>query len=206
MYALRVHIYTPRLALMNEYIGTHHTPPWGVFFFSSSIARQPRGCQCRTTRLRKALGETFPTSTCFCHRWYSNCRDIDHRNRPRGGWCCIQSRVRYPISLECHPFVYNNIREISRPWDGSSLLRGTPCEIAVSPSSTPTKTEMMPTIRRRTQVDDSLNYEYSGVSVLVPSDNCTCLVRKINKSFPDRSTHVRLGGNTCRDGEVDLRS
>ena len=62
---------------------TSHTPLGR--FFPSSIARQPRGCQCRTTRLRKALGETFPRSTCFCHRWYSNCRDIDHRNRPRGG-------------------------------------------------------------------------------------------------------------------------
>ena len=42
------------------YDGVHHTP-WGGF--PTSIARQPRGCQYRTMRLRKALGEMFPTPT-----------------------------------------------------------------------------------------------------------------------------------------------
>ena len=37
------------------------TPHWGGF--ASSIARQPRGCQYRTIRLRKALGQMFPTPT-----------------------------------------------------------------------------------------------------------------------------------------------
>ena len=39
------------------------TPSWGGF--PSSIARQPRGCHSRTIRLRKALGEIFPTPTFF---------------------------------------------------------------------------------------------------------------------------------------------
>ena len=43
------------------YNGEYHTPPWGGF--PSSIARQPRGCQYRTIRLRNALGEMFPTPT-----------------------------------------------------------------------------------------------------------------------------------------------
>ena len=33
--------------------------------FASSIARQPRGCPDRTVRLRKALGEMFPTLNFF---------------------------------------------------------------------------------------------------------------------------------------------
>ena len=35
------------------------SPPWGGF--PSSISRQPRECQSRTVRLRKALGEMIPT-------------------------------------------------------------------------------------------------------------------------------------------------
>ena len=37
-------------------VGVHHTP-WGVF--PSSISRQPRGCQSRTTRLRKPSARRF---------------------------------------------------------------------------------------------------------------------------------------------------
>ena len=40
---------------------TYHTPLWGGF--PTSIPRQPRGCQFRTIRLRKALGENFPPPT-----------------------------------------------------------------------------------------------------------------------------------------------
>ena len=39
----------------------YHTPLGRGF--PCSIARQPRGCECRTKRLRKALGDMFPTST-----------------------------------------------------------------------------------------------------------------------------------------------
>ena len=55
----------------------HHTavPPWGVI--SSSLARQTRGCQYRTIRLRKALGDTFPTPTVSAPALFS-CEDIDH--------------------------------------------------------------------------------------------------------------------------------
>ena len=44
------------LRRLNIYDGAYHTPWGGV---PSSIARQPRGCQYRTIRLRKALGEMF---------------------------------------------------------------------------------------------------------------------------------------------------
>ena len=47
----------PRILHTTVYI----TPPWGAF--PRSIARQARGYQYRTMRLRKALGETFPTPT-----------------------------------------------------------------------------------------------------------------------------------------------
>ena len=45
------------------YDGVCHiiTPSSGDF--PSSIARQPRGCEDRTIRLRKALGEMFPAPT-----------------------------------------------------------------------------------------------------------------------------------------------
>ena len=54
-----------RLSNASMYDGVYHTitPPCGGF--PSSIARQPRGCQYRTTRFRKALGESFPTPTCL---------------------------------------------------------------------------------------------------------------------------------------------
>ena len=57
-------------------------------FFPSSIARQPRGCQYRTTRLRKALGETlFPTPTLLAPTLFqhSKCGDIDHGKSAQGG-------------------------------------------------------------------------------------------------------------------------
>ena len=45
-----------------EYDGCYTSqPPWGGF--PRSITRQPRGCQYRTVRLRKALGEMFPAPT-----------------------------------------------------------------------------------------------------------------------------------------------
>ena len=44
------------------YATVYLTPPWCGF--SSSIARQPRGCQYRTLRLRKALGEMFLALKC----------------------------------------------------------------------------------------------------------------------------------------------
>ena len=43
------------------YTTVYITPTWGGF--PSSIVRKSRGCRYRTIRLRKALGETFPTST-----------------------------------------------------------------------------------------------------------------------------------------------
>ena len=74
---LRVHVYHEDLYTVNltqdttakswhpVHDGVLITPPWGRFFFPSSIAGQPRGCQYRTIRLRQALGETFPPPTFF---------------------------------------------------------------------------------------------------------------------------------------------
>ena len=47
--------------LRTPYRTVYITPPCGGF--PSSIARQPRGGACRTTRLRKALGEMRPTQS-----------------------------------------------------------------------------------------------------------------------------------------------
>ena len=60
------------------------TPLWDRF--PSSIARQPRGCQYRTNRLRKALGEMLPTPT-FWHRHYCSptVEMSGLKNRPTGG-------------------------------------------------------------------------------------------------------------------------
>ena len=61
---------------------TSHTP-WGGF--PSSIARQPRGCQYLTIRLRKALGEMFPTPISFGTDTIPTAVEISSmENRPRG--------------------------------------------------------------------------------------------------------------------------
>ena len=62
----------PRYLVLNTYTqytavydGEYHTIKhhWGGF--PRSIVRQPRGCQCRTIRLRKPLGEVFATPVCL---------------------------------------------------------------------------------------------------------------------------------------------
>ena len=59
------------LRACRTYSSLYTTPPWGVF--PRPIARQPRGSKHRTTRLRKALGEMFPTptvlTTTLFHLW-----------------------------------------------------------------------------------------------------------------------------------------
>ena len=67
------------------------TPSWGGFL--SSIARQPRGCQCRPTHLRKALGKAFPSRRPLRHRHYSSCGDIDHGKIGSEG-CDTDRRMR----------------------------------------------------------------------------------------------------------------
>ena len=62
------------------------THPWGGF--PSPIAPQPGGCQYRTMRLRKVLGEMVPTPRPCCHRHSSNCGGIDHRKSPPWGVTC----------------------------------------------------------------------------------------------------------------------
>ena len=58
------------------------TPPWGGL--PSSIARQPRGCQYRTTRLRKALDEMFTTPTLSAPTLFQPWEISTIGNRPRG--------------------------------------------------------------------------------------------------------------------------
>ena len=67
------------------------TPPRGGF--PSSIARRPRGCQYRTIRLRKALGEMFRTPTGLA----STCGESTmHRKSIQGCVICIVVyQVRY---------------------------------------------------------------------------------------------------------------
>ena len=59
------------------------TSPWGVF--PSSIARRLRGCQYRTIRIQKGLGDMFLTPTYFWQRQYSSGGDIDHGKSAQGG-------------------------------------------------------------------------------------------------------------------------
>ena len=72
------------------------SPPLGGF---PSSGNQPRGCQDRTMRLRKALAEIFPTPAFFWHRHYSDCYcvkfgGIDHGKSAQG--CVIRhGRIRY---------------------------------------------------------------------------------------------------------------
>ena len=72
------------------------TPPLGGF--RSSIARQPRGCQYRTLRLRKTLGQM-----CFQHRHCSDCVDIDHGKSAQAG-------VKYTVVV-----VHGTARRLSTP-------------------------------------------------------------------------------------------
>ena len=68
------------------YDGENITPPWGGF--PSSIARQPKkGGQYRTIRLRKALGEMFPTPTVLAPT-LSYCGDIEHGKSAQGSMIC----------------------------------------------------------------------------------------------------------------------
>ena len=78
---------------------------WGGF--PGSIARQPRRCQHRTIRLRKALGEMFPPPT-FWHRHYANCcGDIDHGTSAEGGDDLHHRRIRQVRQTET--FIHNTI-------------------------------------------------------------------------------------------------
>ena len=74
-----------------------HTP--GAFF-PSPFARQPRGCQCRTTHLRKSLGKIDSKDDLLWHRNYPNhCRRYRAReSRPRGGWCDKHRPMRCTMS------------------------------------------------------------------------------------------------------------
>ena len=95
------------------------TPPLGGF--PSSIARQPRGCQCqyRTIRLRKAPGEMFQNADRFWHRHYSNCGDIDP-------WKPAQGCVIYTIvcGISCStPQQYHNIYQVSCIAPGGQKVR-----------------------------------------------------------------------------------
>ena len=58
--------------------------------FQPRYARQPRGCQYRTIRLRKALGDMFSSADLFWHRHYSNCGDIERGKS-------AQERVMYTV-------------------------------------------------------------------------------------------------------------
>ena len=77
---------TDRVSVMRNTWGSYRMrqgiphPPWHGF--PSSIARQPRGGQYRTTRLRKALGGMFTTPNFLAPTLllYSNCGDIEHGN------------------------------------------------------------------------------------------------------------------------------
>ena len=56
----------------------------------SSITRQPRGCQYRTIRLRKALGEIFQSPTLLTH-----VEILSTENRPLGGGGDTHRRLWY---------------------------------------------------------------------------------------------------------------
>ena len=62
-------------------VSHYHTPPWCGF--PSSIARQPRGCQYRTTLFGSSRRDVC-TADLFWHRHYSDCRDIVHGKSAQG--------------------------------------------------------------------------------------------------------------------------
>ena len=65
------------------------TPPWGGL--PSSIARQPRGCQYRTMRLREAPGEMFPMLTFSASALFRPWRYRAWKVGPEG--CDIRRRI-----------------------------------------------------------------------------------------------------------------
>ena len=91
------------------------TPPCGGF--PSSIARRPRGCQYRTIRLRKALGERFPTST-FLHA-PAPFQLFRYRGWKIGPGGC--DSVTYTV-------VYGNLRS-SKSWSTFKLLFDNECVV-----------------------------------------------------------------------------
>ena len=65
---------------------------------SSESSRQPRECQYRPIRLRKALGEMIPTPIFLAPILYCNCKDTEHGISPRRG--VIYSVVYgYPLAM-----------------------------------------------------------------------------------------------------------
>ena len=63
---------------------TYITPPCDGL--PSSVCRQPRRCQYRAIRLRKAVGETFPAPTVLTPTLllYPYCGNIDHGKSAQG--------------------------------------------------------------------------------------------------------------------------
>ena len=73
-------------------------PPWGGF--PSSFARQPRGCQCRMIRLRKALTPRYFQHRPFCGAGTILFQLLVWKYRPweiGPGVCDIHGRVRYKV-------------------------------------------------------------------------------------------------------------
>ena len=67
-------------ACLLPYTTVYITHPWGGF--PSTIARQPRGCQDRTIRLRKSLRATLPTQALSAPTLITLWRYRPWKNRP----------------------------------------------------------------------------------------------------------------------------
>ena len=75
------------------YDGEYHTPLWRFSKLDCSTTK--RGCQYRTMRLRKALGETFFNVDVFGTATIPTVEISSMENRPRG--CDLHRRTRYTL-------------------------------------------------------------------------------------------------------------
>ena len=100
------------------------TLPWS--FFPSSTARQPRGCQYRTTRQRKALGEMFPTPTFLAPPLFQLSRYRAWKVRPGG----MAYTVGYGRHWRCRNSYFAQKRlQHAQPGHDASTVEAAPSRV-----------------------------------------------------------------------------
>ena len=88
------------MCIRDRHTTVYITHPWGGF--PRSIARQPRGCLHRTTRLRKALGKMFPTPIFFAPTLFQLLnRPVTHESQQSSAWAKGSLHVFFSLVSCC---------------------------------------------------------------------------------------------------------